>query len=320
MSSISNHPYVKVMRYWFRRFREHPNAVPFLITKALEVLTFKLSKDNMKSKEVSEEILESSRQVKSLPKTPRVSVVVPAYIRNELELRQLKRLVGRLSRQVYPTDIVVVDDHSPIRYSLSHIVLLQRSRKNGGPASARNKGIEVALSLGSDIIAFTDSDCIPAKDWSRSFVQKFKNDPTCHILSGLTMSHDRNWFGTYHDMNGTLNGRRFTGSELLLYGPTCNLAIANEVAQQLRFNPLFNIAAGEDIEFCIRALRMGFNIKHCRDAVVRHDFRYLWINPIGNLVKFIRQFQKYSKGETILLGEVPNYYSFLERTEEINSI
>ena len=47
------------------------------------------------------------------------------------------------------------------------------AKSNGGPASARNMGIKRAT---ADLIAFTDSDCLPNQEWLAHLVAGFGAD------------------------------------------------------------------------------------------------------------------------------------------------
>ena len=95
----------------------------------------------------------------------RVSVVVPHYS----DLRGLAACLDALDRQTYPRDgfeIVVADNASPEGPEALNSVVAGRARvtivTDRGAGPARNGG--VALSQGT-ILAFTDSDCIPAPGW-----------------------------------------------------------------------------------------------------------------------------------------------------------
>lgn len=320
MSSLSNNPYVKIMRYWRKRMRNNKYAIPFLITKFIEILVFRAylyAGAPPKKRCVHIQPSHSRNEVNLKSK---IVVVVPAYVRNEKELKQTKRLINRLKRQTYPVNIIIIDDCSPIPVSLQDKnILLIRLKENAGPAFARNCGIDLALKSSMDIIVFTDLDCIPAYNWINMIHKHFITKPTCEIVSGKTESYNKNWLGFYHDMNGTLNGRRFKGTRILLYGPTCNLAITKKVAQNVRFDTSFPGAAGEDIHFCYNAIHRGFNIMYCKSAIIQHDFSFTMYPSIHNLSMFIRTFKKYAKGEKILLKKIPHYYSYLNATHEISN-
>jgi GT2 family glycosyltransferase len=98
-----------------------------------------------------------------------VSVIIPTY-------RDWNRLVlclEALKKQSYPQEqfeIIIVnndpDDPIPAGYTLSDNVKIINEAKPGSYA-ARNTALEVA---NGSIIGFTDSDCIPDKDWIKNAV------------------------------------------------------------------------------------------------------------------------------------------------------
>lgn len=97
---------------------------------------------------------------------PKISVVVPAY--------NVQAVIGKclraLERQTLkPEEIIVVDDGSTdqtrkilseFQVSNSKFRILKQSHQ--GTAKARNLGVQKAK---GEIVAFTDSDCVPPKDW-----------------------------------------------------------------------------------------------------------------------------------------------------------
>jgi glycosyltransferase involved in cell wall biosynthesis len=294
--------------------------IPFLLTKILEIYAFKKYNCNLEMPCSTNGIIKMSSIKNEVCDNPVVSVIVPAYIRNNFEKNCLFRLIQNLNNQTFEIKrIIIVDDFSPYEYKIPNLVLYHRLKMNGGAGKARNKGIEIALDLDSDLILFTDIDCVPDTNWVKSHVDTFTFDRNAHIVSGNTKSFNKNWFGKYHELNGTLNGRIFKGSDLLLYGPTCNLSITKKVAESVKFNEAFPGAAGEDIEFCFRAAEKGFNIKYSEYAVTYHDFGYVNCKFFYNFRLFVKQFEKYSKGECILLKLIPNYYCYLENTAEVTS-
>jgi len=308
-------PYRTILGHWNRALPNTRYKIPFLLTKIIEIYAFSKHKGTVPPLKTTAGTIVESQRTNNVSSNPSVSVVVPAFIRNPFERDCLERLTECLLNQTKKIEqIIIVDDRSPYNYETPKEVNHHRLKKNQGPARARNKGIEIALSSGADIILFTDVDCVPTNTWAQSFVQLFLDDRNTHILSGNTRSFNKNWLGRYHEINGTLNGRKVKNSNLLLYGPTCNLAITNEVAQLIRFNATFPYAAGEDIEFCFRAIEGSFNIKFCKEAVIFHDFGYARLNIVKNLRSFFKQFERYARGETILLQQLPEYYSYLENT------
>lgn len=89
-------------------------------------------------------------------------LIVPCYIKSSWELACLNRLLGSISEQCTAFEhVYLVDDASPLSYTVppglvDHIRLLS----NGGPARARNVGIDRALARGAEHLLFTDHDCV----------------------------------------------------------------------------------------------------------------------------------------------------------------
>ena len=95
---------------------------------------------------------------------PFVTVIVPLY--NDSEL--LRYCLSSLCLQTYPQEryeVIVVDNGSdeniqPLIKEFSDIKFFKEERP--GSYSARNSGI---LHANGEILAFTDSDCNPSRDW-----------------------------------------------------------------------------------------------------------------------------------------------------------
>ena len=268
-----------------------------------------------------DDIIEFPKLTKKLsPENPVISLVVPVYIKTTKDLNDINNLFSSISKQTLkPSYVILVDDCSPISYSLPDFAEYHRQNVNSGPAKARNIGKFIALNYNSDIIAFADTDCILSKNWIETIITIFRETEEFHILSGNTISYDNHWFGTYHDINGTLNGRKLKDTERLLYGTTANLAIDKEVAQKVDFNENFPFAAGEDIDFCFKANKTGFVISHVPSMIVYHNFGYTK-NHFESFKRFRQLFRKYGQGERILINEIPEYYAYFDRTEEIPTL
>ncbi len=317
MSAISNLPYGETLDYWYEKLKGHEYRYRFLLTKLVEAFTFK-SKSTTYNKYFEYTPFPNGK-MHHLPIKPRLAIIVPIYAKSNKDVQDLSSLFLSIQNLEYPPDIVVlVDDNSPIDYPCPKHFLKINSQINSGPAKARNKGIEIALTKEMDVIAFTDADCILKKDWTKQIIFHFQQNRNCGLVSGNTISKDKHWFGIYHNINGTLNGRRFNNSDKLLYGTTANLAITSEVATSIRFNENFPNAAGEDIEFCFKANKAGFEINHNKKMVTFHHYGYTK-NFLNSLSKFRNQFRKYGRGEKILLELIPEYYAYLNETEEIKA-
>jgi GT2 family glycosyltransferase len=199
--------------------------------------------------------------------------------------------------------VIVVDDGSPIAIPpLPEQVEVVRLQVNAGPAAARNRGLERALSLGAQVVLFTDVDCVPVPGWAEAMAD-FLADGRHVAAGGVTRSHDTTLLDRYHDFAGSLNGRWILPERReLLYAATCNLAVRATALAGVRFDERFPVAAGEDVDFCVR-IRVQGPIGLATRAVVRHDFGYG--GTVRGLGAFLRMFRRYGEADPLLWEKHP---------------
>jgi len=138
----------------------------------------------------------------SLP--PRVAVVIPYYQKRPGILGKSVR--SALAQQgAGPSVVIVVDDASPVpaRAELADLMARQPGRivlleqANGGPAAARNRGLQ-ALPAGIDYIAFLDSD----DEWTPGHLAR--------ALLALDQGHDF-YFADHYQLHQTVSAFRRAG-------------------------------------------------------------------------------------------------------------
>jgi glycosyltransferase involved in cell wall biosynthesis len=203
---------------------------------------------------------------------PFFSIIIPTFNRP----KALEMCLETLSDLDYPRDcfeIIVVDDGSA--FSLENIVELFWDRleiilceeSHVGPAVARNIGVSRAK---GEFLAFTDDDCRPDRRWLRVLAGCLEADPdsivggrTINALSANAFSEASQLVTDYlYDYYQNISTPSFT---------TNNLAMARQTFQGMSgFDTDFSFAAGEDREFCSRALSQDTKLVFCSDAVVYH--------------------------------------------------
>ncbi|MEA5506346.1 glycosyltransferase family A protein [Halotia wernerae UHCC 0503] len=112
-----------------------------------------------------------------------VSVIIPVFN----DKKRLKSCLLALERQTYLKElyeVIVVDNAS--NEDIGDVVNefgQVKATYEGIPGSytARNKGISLAK---GEILAFTDSDCIPASDWIEKGVKSLLSTPNCGLVAG----------------------------------------------------------------------------------------------------------------------------------------
>src|SRR5262245_32579431 len=125
---------------------------------------------------------------------PRISVVVPVYNGAKTILKTIECV---LNQSLKPLEIIIVDDGSTddterLLCNVDDEITFLR-KENGGPASARNLGVRAAK---TDFVAFTDSDCLPDRDWLLNLFRGF-NGPKVGGVGGIVRSADKSAMGQY---------------------------------------------------------------------------------------------------------------------------
>ena len=114
---------------------------------------------------------------------PFVSVIIPVLNDGD----RLRRCLAALEDQTYPGDrfeVIVVDngskqDPAEIVSPFPHAKLAREPKPSS--YAARNAGIALAK---GDVLAFTDSDCVPAKQWLEAGVATLTSSPECGMVAG----------------------------------------------------------------------------------------------------------------------------------------
>ncbi len=236
-------------------------------------------------------------------------LIIPCYIKTEWDINCLNRLLISVQNQTRKFDkVYLIEDASPFDYKLQfdfieHIKLSD----HGGPARARNIGIEKALELKAQYLLFTDHDCILDKEWNEHMTA-FLKQTEFGAVGGMTYSYGNTLLDYYHDINGTLSGKWLLPEKKeLWYMPSLNFGMKSTVAKQFGFDERFPTAAGEDVDICLR-LRSKYKIGFCANAKLWHDYGYK--NSITGFKRFVKLFKKYKsssatlyEGHTVLLWD-----------------
>jgi cellulose synthase/poly-beta-1,6-N-acetylglucosamine synthase-like glycosyltransferase len=191
-----------------------------------------------------------------------VSIVVPMHNAS----RTVEGLIHSLVNQDYPKEryeIILVDDCSTDETQRLVSNLTKNSEvaiktltleKDMGQAAARNHGIKNAQ---NEIIAFTDADTVPDKEWLKNLVEEFGSEE----IAGV-------------------RGRTVTdGYELptIRVAPTsgyitCNIAYRRDVLLEVDlFDEKFR--CGEDSDLAHRILERGYEIQDAPKAIVCHPLK-----------------------------------------------
>lgn len=195
-----------------------------------------------------------------------ISVVIPTYnaektIGKTLEACLNQDYTGR-------AEIIVVDDGSTdgtrevvSKYPVSYIY-----QENSGPAAARNKGWRVGS---GEIICFTDSDCIPHRDWLSKLLRNYQNDDTGAVGGSYTIANPESLLACCTQQEITFRHSTMP-SEVRFLG-SYNLSIKRSVLEAVSgFEEGYRKASAEDNDLSYKMLKHGYRLRFDREVLVAH--------------------------------------------------
>lgn len=204
---------------------------------------------------------------------PRVSVIIPVY--NDAE--RLKLCLDRLAEQTFPRDemeVIVVDNGStsPPRELVESYPFCQFAEESApGSYAARNRGLSLAA---GDIVAFTDADCLPHRDWLEQGVAGAEQFAGPVLIGGAinvvpndpTRVSAVEWFDVVFGLQQETNVAHYSFA-----------ATANAFANRDLLNTIghFNsqLLSGGDTDWGKRAAAEGYPVVYHPGAAVDHPAR-----------------------------------------------
>lgn len=194
---------------------------------------------------------------------PKVSVVIPVYNGGE----GIVDTIVAVLNQDYPRrkyEIIVVDDGSSDETAerlgqFGNSIRVIRHGRNMGSAAARNTG---ARNARGKILAFTDSDCVPDKDWLEKGMKYF-TDAKVGGVSGRTRTDAKKKSYLTHYSENVDNNEFY---------PTCNMFYRRSAFLKFGgFREDIGVLFLYDTDLALRMIESGkWKIPFARDAVVFH--------------------------------------------------
>lgn len=228
-----------------------------------------------------------------LQTVPSVSVIVPVH----KGMDSIGGCLACLGRQSYSDarhEVIVVDNggNPGIEALVAQMpgVTLVREPQPGSYA-ARNTGVHHAR---GEILAFTDADCLPARDWLSAGVAVLDSQPDVDLVGGrISLRYRRSRPTTLAERYEALTAfpqQRYV--EDLHFGATANLFVRRHVFDAVKgFDGVLH--SGGDRDFGQRATTAGYRIVYERGAVVGHPAR-------GQMRELLGKAQRVARGEMSL--------------------
>jgi mycofactocin glycosyltransferase len=210
----------------------------------------------------------------------RVSVVIPVLDRPDALAACLGSL--RQSGEGSHLPVVVVDDGSAHPAPIAALCrrfgarLVVRSA-NGGPAAARNDGIDA---VDTELVAFLDSDCTVGDEWLAPILPFF-DDPTIGAVAPRIRpapdGRSSSALGRFADRHSDLD----LGDRDAAVGPDRPVRYVPAAALVVRRAALADafdesLRIGEDVDFVWRLGDAGWDVRYVPDVVLGHREPATW--------------------------------------------
>ncbi|MEO0438049.1 MAG: glycosyltransferase [Pseudomonadota bacterium] len=200
--------------------------------------------------------------------SPSLAIVVPVHNGGE-QFRLCLEALGE-ARNAFDELIVVADgdsDGSCDRAEEAGVTVL-RLAEPGGPARARNRGVELAS---SELILFVDADVLISGTTIERIVQYFRDEPA---LAALIGSYDDepgedNFLSQYRNLLHHFTHQESNADAFTFWG-ACG-AVRRDVFRSLGgFDESYRTPSIEDIELGHRLKKAGHRIRLAKEVQVKH--------------------------------------------------
>ena len=182
---------------------------------------------------------------------------------------------------------------------------IQSLPQKGGPAAARNKGWQLAV---ANLIAFTDDDTLPQRDWLKNFNAAYKGENTIAFTGKVIVPRPQ--LPTDYEKNiAHLETADFVTANCM-----CTKAALESVAG---FDEAFKMAWREDSDLHFKLLQAGIPIQFAEGAAIVHPVRAArWGVSIKEQKKSMYNALLYKKfpllyRQQIMHKPVWNYYAII---------
>lgn len=195
-----------------------------------------------------------------------ISVVVPAYNAERTINKTVEALLSQKIERSY--EIIVIDDGSTdaTQEILRKYPIKLISQKNAGPSAARNVGWKAAS---GEIVAFTDSDCVPVPGWLEALSKHFEDSSVGGVGGTYKTENPESILAAYiaEDSRFRQSGLRREIEGTGTYSAAFRKKLLEHVGG---FDESYRKATAEDFDLCFAIRKTGHKIIYEPEAVVGH--------------------------------------------------
>ena len=199
---------------------------------------------------------------------PKISVIIPVY-RDWTRLGLCLEALERQSLGTSAFEVIVVDNEPEPSVPAVPLPANVRIIHEPTPGSyiARNTA---ATASRAPVLAFTDSDCIPAADWLKQGLAALRSHPEARITGPVRIFKEQGAtrYAYIHDLHTAFRQRENVAGG---YCVTANLIVARDVFD--RVGPFDPCLSGGDVRWGRRAQAAGVPIQYVEDVEVAHPAR-----------------------------------------------
>lgn len=194
-------------------------------------------------------------------------------------VQPLERFLEHLEQQTFRNfELIIVDQNDddrllPVLRLYQEKFMIIHTHSARGVSHGRNTGIK---KISGDLVAFPDDDCWYDKNLLKKVAVLFAEHPDIDVITGRTVDangHDS--LGRFRCKSGIITRRNVFNS-----GNTNTCFFRRAVVEKLTYDESLGVGAGspwgsgEETDYLLNAMQMGFSLYYYNDLTVFHD------NPI----------------------------------------
>lgn len=208
-----------------------------------------------------------------------ISIIIPVY-NNEKAVALCLQALMKQNFASNSLEVIVVDDGSTDntadvvkQYPVKYIY-----QENAGPATARSTGWKAAY---GEIVCFTDSDCIPERNWVEKIAKRYASDEIGGVGGSYDIANKDSLLARC--VHEEIVQRHMRTSRETDYLGSFNLSYRKKVLEEVGgFNESFRQPSGEDNDLSYRVKKAGYKLIFDKDIKVSHCHQ-------TNLIKYLKE-------------------------------